>query len=171
LNIDGNDPQSEALNPNPLNKIPALELDSGQLIVDSKVICEYLIKQSGRLELLPEHLRVDLLSRAALADGITEAALLMVYERRFREESQINTDWLTRQNQKVLGGLQWFTDNLTEIVATPTIDQVGLAVTLGYLDFRFSGEWRTRFTDLALWLTQFQQMVPGYQLTDPQAHA
>jgi glutathione S-transferase len=171
VNIDGNDPQSAALNPNPLNKIPALELDSGQLIVDSKVICEYLIKQSGRLELLPEHLRVDLLSRAALADGITEAALLMVYERRFREESQINTDWLTRQNQKVLGGLQWFTDNLTEIVATPTIDQVGLAVTLGYLDFRFSGEWRTRFTDLALWLTQFQQMVPGYQLTDPQAHA
>ena len=171
VNIDGNDPQSAALNPNPLNKIPALELDSGQLIVDSKVICEYLIKQSGRLELLPEHLRVDLLSRAALADGITEAALLMVYERRFREESQINTDWLTRQNQKVLGGLQWFTDNLTEIVAIPTIDQVGLAVTLGYLDFRFSGEWRTRFTDLALWLTQFQQMVPGYQLTDPQAHA
>ena len=171
VNIDGNDPQSAALNPNPLNKIPALELDSGQLIVDSKVICEYLIKQSGRLELLPEHLRVNLLSRAALADGITEAALLMVYERRFREESQINTDWLTRQNQKVLGGLQWFTDNLTEIVATPTIDQVGLAVTLGYLDFRFSGEWRTRFTDLALWLTQFQQMVPGYQLTDPQAHA
>jgi glutathione S-transferase len=171
VNIDGNDPQSAALNPNPLNKIPALELDSGQLIVDSKVICEYLIKQSGRLELLPEHLRVDLLSRAALADGITEAALLMVYERRFREQSQINTDWLTRQNQKVLGGLQWFTDNLSEIVATPTIDQVGLAVTLGYLDFRFSGEWRTRFTDLALWLTQFQQMVPGYQLTDPQAHA
>jgi glutathione S-transferase len=171
VNIDGNDPQSAALNPNPLNKIPALELDSGQLIVDSKVICEYLIKQSGRLELLPEHLRVDLLSRAALADGITEAALLMVYERRFREESQINTDWLTCQNQKVLGGLQWFTGNLSEIVATPTIDQVGLAVTLGYLDFRFSGEWRTRFTDLALWLTQFQQMVPGYQLTDPQAHA
>ena len=171
VNIDGNDPQSAALNPNPLNKIPALELDSGQLIVDSKVICEYLIKQSGRLELLPEHLRVDLLSRVALADGITEAALLMVYERRFRAESQINTDWLTRQNEKVLGGLQWFTDNLTEIVATPTIDQVGLVVTLGYLDFRFSGEWRTRFTDLALWLTQFQQMVPGYQLTDPQAHA
>ena len=129
VNIDGNDPQSIALNPNPLNKIPALELDSGQLIVDSKVICEYLIKQSGRLELLPKHLRVHLLSRAALADGITEAALLMVYERRFRAESQINTDWLTHQNQKVLSGLEWFTDNLTEIIATPTIDQVGLAVT------------------------------------------
>ncbi len=144
VNIDGNDPQSAALNPNPLNKIPALHLPEGD--------------------------RVHLLSRAALADGITEAALLMVYERRFREESQINSDWLNRQNQKVLGGLEWFTENLTEIAATPTLDEIGLAVTLGYLDFRFSGEWRTRFTDLALWLTQFQQMVPGYQLTDPQTH-
>ena len=96
VNIDGNDPQSSALNPNPLKKIPALELDSGQLIVDSKVICEHLIKQSERLELLPEDRRIELLSRAALADGITEATLLMVYERRFRAESHINTDWLTR---------------------------------------------------------------------------
>ena len=62
VNIDGNDPHSAALNPNPLKKIPALELDSGQLIVDSKVICEHLIKQSGRLELLPEDLCVELLS-------------------------------------------------------------------------------------------------------------
>jgi glutathione S-transferase len=170
VNIDGNDPQSAVLNPNPLNKIPALKLPSGELIVDSKVICEHLIQHSGRFELLPEDDRVHLLSRAALADGIAEAALLMVYERRFRKESEINSDWLNRQNQKVLGGLEWFTENLTEIAATPTLDEIGLAVTLGYLDFRFSGEWRTRFTDLALWLTQFQQMVPGYQLTDPQTH-
>ena len=68
VNIDGNDPQSTALNPNPLKKIPALELDPGQLIVDCKVICEHLIKQSGRLKPLPENLRVNLFSRAASAD-------------------------------------------------------------------------------------------------------
>ena len=62
VNIDGNDPQSATLNPNPLNKIPALELDSGQLIGASKVICEYLIKQSGHPEPLPEQQRIDLLS-------------------------------------------------------------------------------------------------------------
>ena len=130
------------LNPNPLKKIPALELDSGQLIVDSKVICEHLIKQSERLELLPEDRRIELLSRAALADGIAEAALLMVYERRFRAESQINTDWLTHQNQKVLSGLEWFTDNLTEVITTPKIDQLAWLSRL-FPDFHFSGEWRT----------------------------
>ena len=137
VNIDGNDPQSPALNPNLLKKIPALELDSVWLIVESKVICEHLIKQSGRLKVLPAGLHVDLLRRAALADGITEATLLMVYNHRFRAESQINTDWLTRQNQKVLSGLGWFTDNLTEIIATPKIDKVGLPVTLGLSRFSF----------------------------------
>ena len=170
IDIDGNDSKSAALNPNPLNKVPALELDSGELMVDSRVICEYLIKQSRRFELLPEMNREHLLSRAALADGITEAALLMVYEYRFRDESQIDLNWLNRQNQKILDGLEWFTDNVTEVTETPTLDQVGLAIALGYLDLRFSGEWRTRFTDLVLWLTRFEQIVPEYQLTDPRVH-
>ncbi len=171
IDIDGNDSKSTALNPNPLNKVPALELDSGELMVDSRVICEYLIKQSKRSELLPEMNREQLLSRAALADGITEAALLMVYEHRFRDESQIDLNWLNRQNQKILDGLEWFTDNVTEVTETPTLDQVGLAIALGYLDLRFSGEWRTRFTDLVLWLTRFEQIVPEYQLTDPRVHS
>ena len=170
IDIDGNDSKSAALNPNPLNKVPALELDSGELMVDSRVICEYLIKQSRRFELLPEMNREHLLSRAALADGITEAALLMVYEYRFRDESQIDLNWLNRQNQKILDGLEWFTDNVTEVTETPTLDRVGLAIALGYLDLRFSGEWRTRFTDLVLWLTRFEQIVPDYQLTDPRVH-
>jgi len=171
IDIDGNDSKSTALNPNPLNKVPALELDSGELMVDSRVICEYLIKQSKRSELLPEMNREQLLSRAALADGITEAALLMVYEHRFRDETQIDLNWLNRQNQKILDSLEWFTDNVTEVAEAPTLDQVGLAVTLGYLDLRFSGGWRTRFTDLALWLTRFEQVVPEYQLTAPRVHA
>ncbi|MBU25307.1 MAG: glutathione S-transferase [Gammaproteobacteria bacterium] len=170
INIDSADPIAINNNPNPLKKIPTLELKSGQLIVDSTVICEYLIKLANRTDLLPECLRIESLTRIALADGITEAALLMVYEQRFRKQSQVNTDWLHRQNQKVLGGLGWFNNQLTEVSSSPTLDQIGLAVALGYLDFRFTGEWRSQFTDLAIWLTHFDQKVPSYQLTDPQTH-
>jgi len=88
---------------------------------------------------LPECRRIESLIRIALADGITEAALLMVYEQRFRRPSQVNSDWLHRQNQKVIGGLDWFNSNLTEVSSSPTLDQVGLAVALDYLDFRFAG--------------------------------
>ena len=59
VTIDGNDPESTQINPNPLNKIPTLALESGELIVDSKVICEYLIQASGRTEMLPEDHRID----------------------------------------------------------------------------------------------------------------
>ena len=99
-------------NPNPLNKIPALELKSGQLIVDSKVICEYLIKLTNQTDLMPECRRIESLIRIALADGITEATLLMIYEQRFEKQSQVNTDWLHRQNEKVIGGLIGSTVNL-----------------------------------------------------------
>ncbi|MDC3032689.1 hypothetical protein OA249_01870 [Litorivicinus sp.] len=133
-------------------------------------MCVHLITQPRRLELLPEDLRVDLFSRAVLADGITEAAFLMVYEHRFRAESQINTDWLTHQIKRflvTLSGLRTISPR-----SPPHRRLIKWAwLSLGYLDFRSSGEWRTRSTDLALWLTQFLQMVPGYQLTDPQAHA
>ena len=170
INIDSADPAVTSKNPNPLDKIPALELESGQLIVDSTVICEYLIKLANRTDLLPECQRIERLTRIALADGITEAALLMVYEQRFRKQWQVNADWLHRQNQKVIGGLEWFNNHLTEVSSSPTLDQVGLAVALGYLDFRFAGEWRAQFTDLTFWLTHFDQKVPSYQLTDPQNH-
>ncbi len=165
--LDTNDPDSAASNPNPLNKIPVLETESGQLIADSRVICEYLIERSGRGDMLPSSRRIDILTGAAIADGCIEAALLMVYERRFRDESQVNTAWLNRLNQKVLGALDWATTNRQSIEQTPTLDQITWAAALGYLDFRFSGEWRTRYTELALWLTQFQQMVPSYLATDP----
>lgn len=171
VQIDANDPQSLALNPSPIQKIPLLELDDGHIITDSKVICEYLIARSGRHEMLPDADRIGCLTRASVADGITEAALLMVYERRFRPESQINHDWLNRQNLKVLGGLDWITTHIRSVDRTPTLDQVTLAASLGYLDFRFAGEWRTRYRELALWLTQYQQMVPSYQETSPDAHA
>lgn len=167
IGIDGNDPQSAAQNPSPLHKIPVLELESGELVTDSRVICEYLIGRSGRADMLPAETRIACLTRAAVADGVTEAALLMVYERRFRAETEVNPDWLNRQNLKVLGGLDWLSARIPAMDKTPTLDQITLAAALGYLDFRFSGEWRTRFTSLALWLTQYQQMVPSYRLTDP----
>lgn len=169
--IDANDATSRAQNPSPIQKIPVLELADGRIIADSRVICEYLIEHSGRHELLPETDRIDCLTRAAIADGVTEAALLMVYERRFREQEQINQAWLNRMNHKVLGGLDWLSAQIQPVDRTPTLDQITLAACLGYLDFRFAGEWRTRYRELALWLTQYQQMVPSYQQTDPDAHA
>ena len=75
------------------------------------------------------------------------------------------------KTKKVIGGLGWFNSQLTEILSNPTLDQIGLAVALGYLDLRFAGEWKAAFTDLVLWQNNFDQKVPRYQLTDPQSRS
>ena len=72
---------------NPLGKIPALILDNGQAIFDSRVICRYLDDLSC-VGLYPAERLWDVLTLEALADGIMEAAVLMVYETRLRSEEQ-----------------------------------------------------------------------------------
>ena len=63
---------------NPLGKLPCLLLADGTAIYDSGVIIEYLQDVAGSETLLPARgpARFQALTRAALADGITEAALL-----------------------------------------------------------------------------------------------
>lgn len=76
---------------NPLSKIPVLILEDGTQIFDSHVICEYLDSLTPEPRLFPPSgpERFRTLTLAALADGILDAALLLVYEKRFRPEDQV----------------------------------------------------------------------------------
>ena len=48
------DPNSDHGKDNPLNKVPALVLDDGSKLYDSRVICEYLDAQSGGKNFPPD---------------------------------------------------------------------------------------------------------------------
>ncbi|HXF54239.1 MAG TPA: glutathione S-transferase N-terminal domain-containing protein [Hyphomicrobiaceae bacterium] len=86
------DPERQAAlrSRNPLGKIPTLVLDDGTVVYDSHVICEYLdgLKPKPRLFPAAPRERLKALTLAALADGIAEAAVLIVYESRFRPEDK-----------------------------------------------------------------------------------
>lgn len=71
---------------NPLGKIPALVLDDGPTLIDSRVICRYLNDLVGAPFYPADHLW-DVLTLEALTDGIMEAAVSMVYETRLRPEA------------------------------------------------------------------------------------
>ena len=98
IDIDSADLVVIRNNPNPLNKISALEPESDHVIIESKIICEYLIKLTNRNDLMPECRRIESFIRIALADGVTEATPLIICEQRFEKPSQVNADWLHRQN-------------------------------------------------------------------------
>ena len=95
------DPELSKLNP--LNKIPVLITQENETLYDSPVICEYLIEQSGKKELLEN--KWCNLRWQALADGIMDAGVLVRYETYFRPGHLQCKDWLNRQLSAIHRGL------------------------------------------------------------------
>lgn len=151
---------------NPLGKMPCLLLADGTALYDSGVIIEFLQEVAGRAPLLPAAglVRYKTLTLARLADGIAEAALLMVYEGRFREPSQYSQRWLDHQRGKVTRGLAAF--ERAPPATTPTdIVGIGLSCALGYLDWRKPVSWRDSYPRVAEWLAAFSKCEPAYERT------
>ncbi|MGO2240367.1 MAG: glutathione S-transferase N-terminal domain-containing protein [Halomonas sp.] len=147
---------------NPLGKMPCLVLPNGAVLYDSKTIVEYLCAYANNSDLFPSQ-PFDLAlerSRVTLADGITDAALMMVYEGRFREQSQKSASWLSHQQGKVMRGLLAMSKNLPPASHPLAASSLSLATALGYLDWRRPVEWRSSYPELVKWLDDFNQHHP-----------
>lgn len=159
---------AEGSHPNPLGKIPCLVRGDGSAVFDSFVICDALARHAGVDWLVPEHCREQVLVQHAAATGMTEAALLVVYEDRMRAPGSHSETWLAMQHQKIQQTLDWFIDNQPQIGAQMNVAALGLAAGLGYLDLRLAGAWRHSHPALEQWLTEFIQVLPAYEATKPQ---
>lgn len=154
---------------NPLGKIPALILDDGRTVYDSHVICEYLDLVGSGPALFPKDTdaRIAALTLAALADGVTDAGILIVYEKRFRPEDKYAEGWVTRQQGKIDRSLDWLEKNPPQWRGTPHYGDISLACAFGHLDFRHGGRWRQGRPALAAWLDRFAAAVPSFGETMP----
>jgi glutathione S-transferase len=165
---------TETINPadpirrkNPLGKIPTLETDDGDCIYDSAVIAAWLDERAGGGRIVPRDAgaRTRALVLEALADGLTEAAVLIVYESRFREPQDRSAKWLAYQGEKIERALASLEQAPPAWEGTPDIGAIALACALGYLDLRFSGEWRATHPRLVAWLDDFAARVPAFAAT------
>lgn len=141
---------------NPLQKVPALELDDGTSLYDSRVICEYLDSLAGGKLFPPAGpARWTALRRQALADGMADAAVLRMMESK-RPENERSADWDKRQGLKVTQGLAALeADHLGPQLDIGTLT---VAIVLDYLDFRFKAEdWRPAHPKLAAWHKSFSE--------------
>ncbi len=154
---------------NPLNKIPSLLLEDGGAIYDSHVICEFLDAQSAEPVLFPGDgtARWHMLTRAALGDGILDAAVLLVYEGRYRPEDKRVQSWVDMQQAKIDAALAHLSAHPLEWNRHPDYSHITIAAALGYLDFRHQGRWRAEHPDLAAWLERFRATVPAFDETAP----
>jgi glutathione S-transferase len=137
---------------NPLGKVPTLLRPGGPALFDSRVICRYLDERAGG-RLYPPGRIWEVLTLEALADGITEAAVLMVYEERHRPEERRHPAWVEGQWAKVARGLdtleaQW----MSHLFGPLDAGQIAVGCALGYLDFRHGARgWRAGRDALAAW--------------------
>ncbi|MFO7298258.1 MAG: glutathione S-transferase [Pseudomonadota bacterium] len=154
---------------NPLSKIPVLITDDGMRIFDSHVICEYLDTLAPEPRLFPASgpERFRTLTLGALADGMLDAALLLVYEKRYRPEDKWVESWMQRQQAKIDTSLDWLEKAPPTWSDHPDYGHITLACALGYLDFRHGGQWRNGHPGLVAWLDKFAAAVPAFEETRP----
>lgn len=153
------DPGSQPLDLNPLGKIPALDPGDGTAIYDSRVICRYLDTRAGGNLYPPAPRLWQTLTLEATADGILEAALLMVYEARLRPEEIRFQAWVEGQWSKIVRALDALEDRWMSHLKGPLdMGQIAAACALGYLDFRHrTRNWRDGRAELATWYDAFSR--------------
>lgn len=159
--VKTDDEPSLLIDANPLGKIPTLILDDGRAVYDSRAITQYLGRLSRNV-LFPRNpeKRLDAEVLEALADGICDSALSMVYERRLRSEDKISEEWLEKQWSKITRGLDVLNANPPKLPARITVGQIALRATLGYLALRFPGKWEKGRSRLVRWAARFDEKFP-----------
>jgi glutathione S-transferase len=93
---------------NPLARIPALILDDGEVLYDSNAIVDYIDQLVGPERALTPPCgtaRRRVMRHVALALGITEKVVAVVYERSQHAAEQVNPTWISRCEKQARSGL------------------------------------------------------------------
>lgn len=153
---------------NPLGKIPSLVRDDGPTLYDSRVITRYLdaIASAG---LYPSGRIWEILTLEATADGIMDAAVLLTYEARFREEGQRHEGWMRGQRERIARTLDALADRwMSHLEGRLDIGQIGVGCALAYLDFRHGDmDWRAGRAVLADWYARLAERE-SMRATEPE---
>ena len=164
------DPGAIPLGQNPLGKVPVLERADGPAIYDSRVICRFLDDLAGGRLYPPKPRLWETLTLEATADGIMDAAVLMIYEVRVRPEGARHGRWVEAQWSKIARALDAVEARWMSHLAGPLdAAQIAIGCALGYLDLRHDARnWRAGRPSLAAWAARFGER-PSMKATEPPA--
>ncbi len=127
---------------NPLMRAPTLVLDDGEVLIESHAILDYLDELAGPSRaLIPDcgHARREVLHVAALATGLADKAVTLLYERAVHQRETAR--WVARCHSQISGVLAVLEENRarhkTPFWFGPTISHADIAVACA---LRFTGE-------------------------------
>jgi glutathione S-transferase len=93
---------------NPLGRVPSLELDDGEVLIDSAAILDYVDELAGPAKALTPASggeRRQVLKIAAIGIGAVEKAVAAVYEMNRRPAEKVHQPWLDQLLAQATGGL------------------------------------------------------------------
>ncbi|HZD26418.1 MAG TPA: glutathione S-transferase family protein [Alphaproteobacteria bacterium] len=161
---------------NPVGRVPALQLDDGEVLVDSGAIIDHLneIAPADRKVVPAEgRARRDVLYLTAIGHGAMEKGVYAFYERTRRPEDKVFEPWLHHLGGQVRGGLE-----ALEEAAAGRRWLVGDAITLADITATCALDFLNVFTPemlAGLELTALQALadrcnaLPAFSKTRPQA--
>jgi glutathione S-transferase len=139
-----------------------LLLPCGTALFDSRTLMDYLALLHPDCAFFPRYPfpRARELTRMTLADGITDAALLVVYEGRFRNAAQACPRWIDHQRGKIARALTAISTDLLTLDGPPSASVLVLACALDYLEWRKPMPWRGYHPVLVDWMGRFDRSWP-----------
>ncbi|MEO0542837.1 MAG: glutathione S-transferase family protein [Pseudomonadota bacterium] len=165
----GEEPE-KLITANPLGKIPCLLLDGGFGVFDSRAITQELDRMSGK-KLFPRNgaKRREAERLEAAGDGLCDALLAQVYEKRFRPAEKVEQSWLDYQVRKVDRTLDWLNDNVT-MRGKPHVGHIATACAIAYIELRFPDlNWSRGRPKLKRFYMRFSETVDAFQALKPSA--
>jgi glutathione S-transferase len=143
-------PNDEYSRITPLKKLPVLILNTGEVILDSYVIVEYLNELAGG-DLIPDYgpKRWQLKTDHSLLQGMLDSMLLCRYEKMVRPQGLQWQAWYDDHWNRAWSGMARFAARDDVLSGPFNIAQIGLVCVLGYADFRFADcGWRKAYPKL-----------------------
>jgi len=95
---------------NPVGRVPALVLDSGESLFDSSAILDYIDHLAGpHRALVPprEPERHQVLRITACALGVLEKVVAALYEQTMHPPEKVHQPWIEHNEKQARSGLQW----------------------------------------------------------------
>jgi glutathione S-transferase len=153
---------------NPLDKIPTLVADDGEVLIESALICQYLDDVGSGRKLYPDSgkARRRMLQLEAIGHGVCDAGVLCRMEARMHKPEQMSPEWIERQEKKLKRGFAAMEQALGELGSEVTPAHITYAVTLYFIEQHKISPWREAHPKLAKWYDEFSR-TPCMATTEP----
>jgi glutathione S-transferase len=154
---------------NPLDKVPTLVTDDGEVLIESALISQYIDEIGSGRKLYPASgkERRRMLQLEAIGHGVCDAAVLCRMEGRMHKPEQISPEWIERQQKKLKRGFAAMEKALDELGSDVTPAHITYGVTLYFIEMhKIAPGWREANPKLAKWYDEFSR-TPCMASTEP----